>query len=81
MPLREYRCENCGITTDELYDDGYPTTIECPECGNLANYQMGSFRYNVDFRDGFDWGAGEYFDTKRQRDTHADKQGLRRIKD
>ena len=81
MPLRGYRCDYCGHTTDELFNDGYPGTVECEDCGRTASYYIGPTVYRVDFRDGYDWGAGAYFGTKRERDTHADKNGLRRIKD
>lgn len=81
MPLRGYRCETCGHETDELFPNGYPSTIECERCGEVANYFVGAALYRVDFRDGYDWGAGAYFNTKRERDTYADKKGLRRIRD
>jgi predicted nucleic acid-binding Zn ribbon protein len=81
MALREYVCSECGHRQDELFAEGYPSTVECDECGAPATYKIGMPVFRIDFRDGFDVGAGAYFNTARERDTYADKNGLRRIRD
>lgn len=75
MPLREYVCQKCGKTTDELFDKEYPKSIKCT-CGGNAEYRMGRVAFKLDFKYGWDPGAGKYFDSARQRDTFLDKSNL-----
>ena len=74
MPLREYVCPN-GHVTDELFDGEYPKSIRC-ECGERAAYRIAPVTFKLDFRYGWDAGAGKYFDSARQRDTFLDKNNL-----
>ena len=80
MPLREYRCPN-GHTTDELIDGDYPKKIICGGCGLPAVYRIGRVSFSIDFRAGFDAGAGSNFNTARQRDTFLDKNNLEKAPD
>lgn len=79
MALRGYTCK-CGRVTDELFDGEYPKSIQC-ECGRMAEYKIGGIGFSVDFRDGFDAGAGQHFGTARQRDTFLDKNNLGKAPD
>ena len=80
MPLREYKC-SCGHSFDELYSNKYPKHRKCPICGEQAVYVFSAVTFRLDFRDGWDQGAGAYFDSARQRDTHLDKNNLVKVPD
>lgn len=80
MPLREYVCDKCGKTFDELFKDEYPKTIKC-SCGGTAGYKFGAPSFKFEFWAGWDDGAGARFNSQRDRDNYIAKNGLRRIKD
>lgn len=75
MALREYHCTGCGRVFDELFDKEYPKTLKC-KCGGTAEYRIGGFGFSFGFWDGWDSGAGQSFDTARQRDSYLDKHNL-----
>jgi predicted nucleic acid-binding Zn ribbon protein len=77
MPLREYKC-TCGNSQDELFSADYPSTMICAKCGGRAKYSFGGATFRVDFRDGYDVGAGEYFNSNRARNNFIAENGLRR---
>lgn len=82
MPIHDYQCK-CGNTWEEyldVRDDVAPK--KCPVCGGMGQKLWTSPAIaKMDFRAGWDEGAGEYFDTKRQRDTFLDVHNLRRVRD
>ena len=82
MPIHDYQCEK-GHKWEEIF--GIKDEIverPCPECGGRGRKIYTSPAvFKVDFRPGWDDGAGEYFNTKRERDTFLDKNDLRRVKD
>jgi hypothetical protein len=77
VPLREYRCR-CGKVFTELFDKEYPKTLKCI-CGGDAEYRVSGFGVKIDFRYGWDPGAGKYFDSARQRDTFLDESNLAKV--
>jgi DNA-directed RNA polymerase subunit RPC12/RpoP len=79
MAMREYQCADCGHITNELFDSSYPSSVECENCGATASFKFSTFRSIMVFRDGYDWGAGEYFDTQRQRDNYLAEHNLRKV--
>lgn len=92
MPLREYRCEKCGTRVEDLFWNEYPRSIRCPRCGGKAVYRICDTKYEklgdrqpkrfkVDFRDGYDIGAGRYFSTKRDRENWMRETDCVRRKD
>ena len=78
MPLREYGCAACGKVTVKLFEDGYPKTVDCDHCGERASHQYSTFGISVGFRDGYDHGAGAYFNTARERDNYLAEHNLRK---
>jgi len=80
VALREYKCE-CGNVFEELISGEYPKTYPCPECGKLGEYRFGLPIVRIPFTYGWDPGAGKYFDSQRQRDTHLDKNNLVKVPD
>lgn len=81
MPLFDLECRNCDHKLkDELFPMGKTPRKKCPECGKMMRqiYTNGA-SFRMEFRPGFNIGAGEHFETKRQRDTFYRENGLRRI--
>ncbi len=84
MPLYEFRCTNkdCKVKVfDEFLSvEDIKKGTHCPSCGKKAKriYSLAGFKF--DFKAGFDAGAGQYFNSARERDTWIDRHGLRRIK-
>ena len=81
MPIRAYQC-SCGVVTDELFWKEYPRSIPCPVCGGKAVHRFMDThyaklgdrqpkRYKVDFREGWDPGAGRYFSRKADREAYC----------
>mgnify|MGYP003144614738 CR=1 FL=1 len=81
MPIRDYECQKCGNKDVHIHrmSEDYPRSIKC-DCGGEMDYKWGAPSFRVDFRAGWDDGAGENFDTKRQRDNFLQEKGLRRIR-
>ena len=77
MPVYPYKCHTCGKQVEHLlpfdHDDPF-----C--CGDVMAYQFTPFSFSVDFKDGWDDGAGKYFSTKRERDTWVSENNVRRIR-
>lgn len=68
--LADYECTECGKIEELLSWEKH----EC--CGkpmrrvfSLSRYSKSPKGYSFDFREGYDWGAGQYFHTRAQRDT------------
>ena len=85
MPLYDFRCTNKKCKT-EVFDifiaaDDAHKGCACPECNTKARRIFTPAPFKFDFKAGFDPGQGKYFNTARERDTSADKNDLRRIKD
>lgn len=85
MPLYEFRCTNKKCKK-EVYDAFIPVSeIEkgsvCPECGKKGKRIYHPAVFKFDFKAGFDSGAGQYFNTAKERDNYIATHGLRRIKD
>ena len=96
MPLLDVICEQHGVS-EVLVDHrslGSPaalaTELRCPTCLKpvrrnwmISRGRPGSTqpRPVLDFRDGWDMGAGKYFSTKRQRDNWISETGKRRVRD
>jgi hypothetical protein len=78
MPLREYYCSRCGRVKDELYGNRYPKTLPC-DCGGVSRYRFGAPVFRVNFRYGWDVGAGKYFNSARQRDNFLAEHNLQRV--
>jgi len=77
VALFQYRCETCKKEAEliqELAQDH-----EC-KCGGVMKRRWTPFKVVVPFRDGYDPGLGEYFNTQRERDYYVEKNELRRIK-
>jgi putative FmdB family regulatory protein len=81
MPLREYRCRDCGKAEDLLIQGGHPETVVCSACGETADYVFGAASFRFSFKYGWDPGAGQHFDSQRQRDTFLDRKGLEKAPD
>ena len=76
MPLYEFECKECGKVTEVVRDMNDRTP---PVCHGKMRRKFSPFRTIVDFRDGYDIGAGKYFNTARERDYHLAKNNLRRV--
>lgn len=81
MPLIDARCLKCGMVK-EVFVHELPAHIEC-ECGgtmrrlySISHYTRPPKGYNFDFKAGYDWGAGKYFDTKSERDRWEATSGI-----
>jgi hypothetical protein len=77
MPFVDVDCPEHGrLETFHLH---IPATdaFSCPICGEPASRAWtwnGGF--TLDFRDGYDAGAGAHFNTARERDNHLAEKGL-----
>lgn len=66
MPIYEYRCEEHG-KFEEL-EENPKKHRACPECGGIAaRVWSAPGKPLIAFRAGYDTGAGQYFNTERQR--------------
>lgn len=77
--IYQFRCEQHG-DFEEWQDMNDEHSANCPTCNSIAKRVYTPVRHSVDFRPGFDWGLGEYIDTKRQRENIVAESDLRRIK-
>ena len=77
--IYQFRCEQHG-DFEEWQDINQDHSAVCPTCYKKARRVYTPTRYSVDFTPGFDWGLGEYIDTKRQRENIVAESDLRRIK-
>ena len=88
MPRLDVTCEQHGVSeiwvaTKTL---GSPaalaTEMVCPVCFQPAKRKWSAPAVAViDFRDGWDMGAGKYFSTKRERENWISSKGKRRVRD
>jgi len=85
MPLYDFRCTNKKCET-EVFDifiasNDVRKGCACPDCNTKARriYSAASFKF--DFKAGFDAGAGQHFESAKQRDNYIGSHNLRRIKD
>ena len=79
MPLVEAQCRDHGAYAALVLRRAQAV---CPTCGKAGKTVFNApATYRVDFRSGWSPGAGEYFDTKRQRENWMVESGSRRIKD
>lgn len=76
MPLYPYKCKTCGKEEDFLLDYEHKDPL-C--CNNPMERTFTTFGFSVDFKEGWDAGAGRYFDTKRERNNWIAENNLRRI--
>jgi putative FmdB family regulatory protein len=80
MQIYPYKCEACGELVELLQAvQGKHLEAEC-KCGGVAKRVWTTFGIDVDFKDGYDEGAGAYFSTKRDRENFLSKNGLRKAK-
>lgn len=80
MPFYEFICD-CGNEFEEMLSIKDDTVGVCPKCGKKTrkqHYSLGGFYF--DFKEGFDYGLGEYCASARQRDNYAAEKGLKRLK-
>lgn len=78
MPTFDVLCDIHG--RQEVLTDSVPKG--CPLCQRpVKRLWTAPPKIVVDFRDGWDMGAGKYFATKRERDNWIAEKGIRRIRD
>lgn len=77
MPLVDVHCENHG--KQEIFTSG---ALSCPECGGPVKriWSRGA-TFRMDFRSGWDMGAGKNFYAKKDRENWIRESQSRRIKD
>jgi hypothetical protein len=76
MPFFDVRCDIHGRQEVTSVSQG------CPLCGKkVKRLWTAPPKIVVDFRDGWDMGAGKYFNTKMERDNWVAEKGIRRIRD
>lgn len=78
MPAYDYRCDDCNCNYEETQRPNDPHIKVCPSCGKPARrvYSLAGFSFT--FKYGWDAGAGQGFDSKKQRDEHLARNGLRK---
>ena len=69
MPLVEFKCDKCGLFSEEFCEE-LPYTATCFHCKGPMRRLFSSASFTFDFKAGFNRGAGEYFDTKKEFDTY-----------
>ena len=79
MPLYPYQCNVCDRKEDFLFGFEHDAPICCGEHMDRT-YHETTIGFSIDFKDGYDTGAGKYFVTKRERDTYLSQKQWRRIK-
>ena len=78
MPFFDVLCPEHG--RQETFSQS-PTDLGCPSCGKSAKRVWSAPpRAVIEFRDGFDMGAGQYFPTKRDRDNWLSANGKRKVR-
>lgn len=79
MPLYQFRCPKCGKEIEELL----PFDHDNPLCAEHSHGKMEQvltpFSFSIDFRDGFDIGAGRNFNTARERNAYLQENNLKRM--
>lgn len=79
MPLFDVSCPAHG-QQEVLAKDS--SSLACPVCGSRVERAFSSPPvFRMDFRSGWDMGAGRYFSTKRERDNWIAEAGTRKIRD
>ena len=77
MPYFDVLCDVHG--RQEVYGS---VSKGCPSCGRkVKRLWTAPPKVVVDFREGWDMGAGKVFNTKRERDNWVAEKGIRRLKD
>ena len=80
MPLYEFRCK-CGNQFEEVLSITDETEGTCPICGRKTREQKYSLSgHVVYFREGFDYGLGEYVKSERHRQNICAENNLKHIK-
>lgn len=76
MPFVDVECEEHG--KQEVFKQNLTGVSElpCPECGRQSPRVWAFGSFTMDFRYGYDEGAGRYFDTARQRDNYLAENGM-----
>lgn len=75
MPFVDVECEEHGkqeVFRQSLSGHAFP----CPQCGKQSRRVWAFGGFSMDFRYGYDEGAGQYFDTARQRDSYLAENGM-----
>lgn len=80
MPLREFECPEHG-RFEELITGDYPQHAYCPICNFFAPFVFSSATFRVTFQEGWDPGAGKYFDTPRERANFLAENNLEPVPD
>lgn len=82
MPIYEYECEDHGIFSEFHHTMDIEHFLPCPICGKKSKKIISKpGKHIVDFRPGWNAGAGQYFDKKEERETWIHESGSVRIKD
>lgn len=74
----QFRCNVCG--QDFTVEQGLHDEHKAEHCGKAAQRVFSSIGHSITWRDGFDVGLGQYFNSKRERDYYAASNGWRPIK-
>lgn len=80
MAIYPFKCDKCQTEEEKFLKPDEDHTAICPKCGEDMRRVYTPFTTVVEFRSGWDMGAGKYFDTKRERDTYLSVKGLRKIR-
>ena len=80
MPFYPFKCDDCVEAFEEFQKLKETHKGYCPKCGKEGKRVWTPVNFALDFKYGFDVGAGKYFDSNRQRNNYITEQGLRRVK-
>jgi len=81
MPVYEFECPEHGRFQEIIGYDKFVRVHKCPKCRIKARLVPSiPARHVVDFIPGWNGGAGEYFDTKKDRENWLVESGSRRLR-
>lgn len=76
MPFVDVECKDHGKQERFVHDLVGFREAPCESCGEPARRVWALGGFSMDFRYGYDEGAGRYFDTARQRDNFLAEKGM-----
>ena len=81
MPIYEWACKTHGVFDGFESVQNASRPAICPKCGRASPRIMSRIgKHVVDFQSGWDPGAGQYFDRKKDRENWVSMSGSRRVR-
>ena len=80
MAIYAFECAKHGRFEEIRPASKFSRKSKCPECGNVSPFVISPVgKPVVDFRDGWNGGAGKYFAKKSDRENWMREKGMERL--